>query len=203
MNLYEIEKKNTFILNTRIFSDISGENFGTITYWMIPDTFVCSILLFSYFKHGISCGWHLQIADLRRVQICEQMNNCRIFLYFYGFQYYAKKYSKQRKQLHICSQSGSTAWRSGRTAHCSLWPNSTLTESTYLLEVGKYVEFYSSGKINKSLLLKSYLPDKYFAPVPFFQTNFMIPYSQIYIEQSHHHVIHNFQTMSLYMAAIL
>lgn len=135
MNLYEIEKKNTFILNTRIFSDISGENFGTITCWMIPNTFICSILLFSYFKHRISCVWHLQIADLRRVQICEQMNNCRIFLYFSAFQYYAKKYSKQRKQLHICSQLGSTAWRSGRTAHCSLWPNSTLTESTYLLEV--------------------------------------------------------------------
>lgn len=33
---------------------------------------------------------NLQIADLWRVQIYEQMNNCRIFLCFAGFQCYAK-----------------------------------------------------------------------------------------------------------------
>lgn len=88
--------------------------------------------------------------------------------------------------------------------HTALFGQTVHSQKAHIFwKFGKYVEFYSSGKINKSLLLKSYLPDKYFAPLPFFQTNFMIPYSQIYIEQSHHHAIHNFQTMSLYMAAIL
>lgn len=88
MNLYEIgKKKDIFILNSRILYDMSGENFGKITCWVIPATFICSILLFSYFKHVVSCGWHLQIAYLWRD---EQMNNCRIFLCFAGFQCYAK-----------------------------------------------------------------------------------------------------------------
>lgn len=123
MNLYEIgtrKRKGVFILNSRILYDMSGENFGKTIHWIIPATFICSILLLSYFKHVVFL-WLIS-ADCRSVESVdlwtdEQLQNIPLFCWVSVL---CKKYSKQYKQLHICSQSGSTAWHSGSTAHHSL-----------------------------------------------------------------------------------
>ena len=125
-----------------------------------------------------------------KLQIYEQMNNSRIFLCFTGFQCYAKNIPNSVSSIHICPDSESAACQLDSTntmLHCSLCPNSMLTKSTCFSEVcASMLSFTLQERLIRASLFKSYLPDIYFAPFPFFRLLVRFPDPHCIILSSHY-----------------
>lgn len=119
-----------------------------------------------------------------KLQIYDQMNNYRIFL-FYWVSVLCKKGSKQHKQyskLPLLRNCSLLVGQHNTTLHCSLCQGYTFTKSTHFSEVSaNMLSFTLLERLIQANLLKSYLSAICFAPFLFFiRITCKIPRSTLY-----------------------